>query len=83
MLDDATWHLQCAYNYQIVGKPTPEQVASRTKIGELASTILDPIAEDLILAGMKLYLQVLGYSQTDANSILVDPGSQRIYPPRK
>jgi len=70
MLDDACWHLQCSYNYQIVGKPTPEQVASRTKIGEIATTVLDPIADDLILTGIRTYLEYLGYSQVDALKIL-------------
>src|SRR5678815_113622 len=64
MLDDACWHLQCSYNYQIVGKPTPEQIAARTKIGEVATTVLDPIADDLILAGIRMYLEYLGHSHT-------------------
>jgi len=71
MLDDACWHLQCSYNYQIVGKPTPEQISARTKIGEVATQVLDPIADDLILAGIKTYLEYLGYTHGEAVMILL------------
>lgn len=73
MLDDAMWHMQCQYNYQIVGQPTPLQITSRTKIGEMAAEALQPIADDLILAGLRTYLQFLGYAQVDANNILKGP----------
>lgn len=70
MLDDAMWHMQCQYNYQIVGKPTAEQIMARTKIGEMAASILKPISDDLILAGMRTYLEYLGYTTDQALKIL-------------
>lgn len=80
-LNEATWHLSIPYTYNIIGRHTPEKIAARTKIGEMASEILDDVSADLLKAGMVRYLEYLGWTEQEAIHMLEGPKVAPVGPP--